>query len=412
MNLTYYKLSDYAHMAESSRTIIHLDLDAFFCAVEELLNPDLRGKPFAVGGSPQGRGVVASCSYAARQYGVRSAMPMAQAIRKCPDLIICRGQHKEYGRKSREVMAILRSRTPLVEQISIDEAFLEIPEQSLQPYDYGKELHAQILGETKLPCSLGIASNKLVAKIATDVGKASVKTSTYPNAIQLVPPGKEAAFLAPLPIEMLWGVGPKTAERLAALGIYTIGELAGWQREDLYKRLGKYGYDLHTRAQGIDNRQIVTYREPKSFSQENTFSRDVLDEKQLRDQIEKQSLRVSKSLIKHNHVGSTIRVKIRWPDFTTITRQTTLAIPTNNHEIIFETALQLFKENWDGKTPIRLIGVGVGHLQAPSRQLSLWEKTDYKKMAKIEATLHQVKKRFGDHLLTKGFPDDLPKDES
>jgi DNA polymerase-4 len=399
-------------MADKPRIIIHLDLDAFYCAVEEQLNPDLRGKPFAVGGRPEGRGVVSSCSYAARQLGIRSAMPMSQAVRLCPELIICRGQHKEYGRKSRQVMSVLRGRTSLVEQISIDEAFLDVSQQTDQSHVYAKTLQAEIFEVSGLPCSLGIASNKLVAKIATDVGKATVKTSTYPNAIQVVPPGQEAEFLAPLPIEMLWGVGPKTAEKLAALGIYKIGELASWPREDLYKRLGKSGYDLHSRAQGIDTREIVTHRDPKSFSQEVTFGKDISDASRLEEQIRKQSQRVAKSLSRHNNLGATIKVKIRWPDFTTITRQTTLLVPTDDPQIIFETAHKLFKDNWDGNTPVRLIGVGVGQLQAPSRQLSLWEKTDYQKMAKIENALYQVKKRFGDQSITKGPPKDQEKQPS
>jgi DNA polymerase-4 len=244
------------------------------------------------------------------------------------------------------------------------------------------------------------------------VGKSSVKTTTYPNAIQIVPPGKETEFLAPLPIEMLWGVGPKTAERLAALGIYKIGDLAAWPREDLYKRLGKGGYDLHTRARGIDHSEIVTHREPKSFSQEITFSKDITDPTRLREQLLAQSERVSKSMVKAKQMGVTIKVKIRWPDFTTITRQTTLPAPTNDSQIIFETAYQLFKENWDGKTPVRLIGVGVGHLQAPSRQLSLWDKTDFRKLGKIESALYQVKQRFGEGSITKGPPEDQEKKPS
>jgi DNA polymerase-4 len=389
-------------MADYPRTIIHLDLDAFYCAVEEQRNPDLRGKPFAVGGRPEGRGVVTSCSYAARQLGIRSAMPMSQAVRLCPELIICRGQHKEYGRKSRQVMSVLHKSTSLVEQISIDEAFLDVSQQTDQPHTFAKDLQAEIFEASGLPCSLGIASNKLVAKIATDVGKASVKTTTYPNAIQVVPPGQEAEFLAPLPIEMLWGVGPKTAEKLASLGIYTIGGLANWPREDLFKRLGKSGYDLNSRAMGIDTREIVTHRDPKSFSQEVTFGKDIRDAARLEEQIRKQSERVAKSLAKRNNLGATIKVKIRWPDFTTITRQTTLLVPTNDPQIIFETAHKLFKDNWDGKTPVRLIGVGIGQLQAPNRQLSLWDKTDYQKMAKIESALYEVKQRFGDQSITKG----------
>jgi DNA polymerase-4 len=397
-------------MSSKPRIIIHLDLDAFYCAVEEQLQPSLRGKAFAVGGRPDGRGVVTSCSYAARQLGIHSAMPMGQAVRMVPNLIICPGQHKIYGQKSRQVMSILRSRTTLIEQISIDEAFLDVSDLTNNPYQYAKTLQQEILDQCKLPCSLGIASNKLVAKIATDVGKASVKTTTYPNAIQVVPHGKEAEFLAPLPIEMLSGVGPKTAERLAELNIFKIGDLAAWPQADLANRLGKSGYDLHRRARGIDQREIVTHREPKSLSQEVTFSKDISDRSRLHEQIRKQSERVGKGLKKANQVGSTIKLKLRWPNFTTISRQTTLAIPTNDPEVIRQTAIKLFTENWDGKTPVRLIGVGVAQLQATNRQLSLWDKTDFKKLAKIESALFKVKQRFGEESITKGIPDNNEKD--
>ncbi|MEN8242052.1 MAG: DNA polymerase IV [Chloroflexota bacterium] len=397
-------------MTETTRIIIHLDLDAFYCAVEEQLDPRLRGKVFAVGGRPDGRGVVTSCSYAARQLGIRSAMPMSRAVGIAPDLIIRRGQHEIYGQKSRQVMSVLRGRTSLVEQISIDEAFLDVTELTDTPLEYGKSLQQEILQTSQLPCSLGIASNKLVAKIATDVGKASVKTTTYPNAIQLVSPGHEAEFLAPLPIEMLWGVGPKTAERLAGFNIFTIGELAAMPQAEIAAQFGKSGYDLHRRAQGIDQREIVTHREPKSHSQEVTFGKDITDRTRLHQQIQKQSEKVGKSLEKANQVGSTIKLKLRWSDFTTISRQTTLPLATNDPELINETALKLFNDNWDGKAPVRLIGVGVAQLQAPNRQLSLWDKTDYKKLAKIESALFEVKQRFGEEIISKGISEEAEKD--
>ncbi|MEJ2487881.1 MAG: DNA polymerase IV, partial [Anaerolineales bacterium] len=181
----------------SKRTIIHLDLDAFYCAVEELREPSLRGKPFAVGGRPETRGVVASCSYAARGKGIRSAMPMARAVQLCPELIIIPGRHREYGEKSRQVMEILRQTTDLVEQISIDEAFLDVTANTTDKLVLARSIQQRISTECSLPSSLGIASNKLVAKIATDIGKASVKTNNYPNAIKQVPPGEETEFLAP-----------------------------------------------------------------------------------------------------------------------------------------------------------------------------------------------------------------------
>lgn len=390
------------------RTIIHIDLDAFYCAVEEIFNPDLRGKPFAVGGRPDSRGVVSSCSYAARIKGVRSALPMSRAVILCPDIIILPGRRKEYSKRSKQVMAILRNFSSTIEQISIDEAFIDVTETKQDITDLAKSIQALIYESCGLPCSLGIASNKLVAKIATDVGKGSVKTNTYPNAIMIIPPGEETEFLAPLPLETLWGVGPKTAENLRKLGIKNIGELAKWPIKDLVHRFGKIGYDLHSRANGIDNRPIETYREPKSYSQEVTFSKDIRDEKRLKEQIKKQSEQIANNLSKKNLWCSTVKIKIRWPDFSTISRQITLPNPNNNPQIIYENAYTLFKRNWDHKTPIRLIGVGVSGLTPPSKQLSLWDKVDYAKLAQLESIIHQLKSKYGENSIQIGVKDSNP----
>ena len=384
------------------RTIIHIDLDAFFCAVEEIFSPDLRGKPFAVGGRPETRGVVSSCSYAARKRGVHSAMPMSRAVALCPDLIILPARHKEYAKKSRQVMSILKEISQKIEQISIDEAFMDVSDSAQKIASLTKSIQTTIQEQCGLPCSFGVATNKLVAKIATDVGKGSVITSTYPNAIMIIPPGDERNFLAPLPLESLWGVGPKTADNLRQLGIKNIGELAGWPVQELVKRFGKIGYDLHERANGIDNRPIETFREPKSYSQEITFSRDTISENMLNEQIKKQSERISKSLVEANLICNTIKLKIRWPNFSTISRQITLLQPTNDAKIILETAKKLFLSNWDRKTPIRLIGVGVSGLNPPSKQLSLWDKVDYTKLAQLEAIIYQVKSKYGEKSIQKG----------
>ena len=226
------------------RKILHLDLDAFFCAVEEQQNPDLVGKAFAVGGRPESRGVVASCSYAARQFGIHSAMPMARAVQLCSDLIIVPNRHGLYRQISHEVMSRLNALTPLVEQISIDEAFLDVSDLPEPAAAIAARLQDTIHQELGLPCSLGVASNKLVAKIANDVGKSQAWSNQPPNAITVVAPGEEAAFLAPLPVRALWGVGPKTADQLAALGLLTIGDIARWSEEDLIRRFGKHGQDL------------------------------------------------------------------------------------------------------------------------------------------------------------------------
>ena len=256
---------------ESPRVILHLDLDAFFCAVEEIKDPELRGKAFAVGGSPSGRGVVTSCSYPARKMGVRSAMPTAKALQLCPNLILVSRNHGDYGRYSKLVMDRLAHYTDQVEQISIDEAFLDITELGSSPRDTGIELQKKILDELSLPNSVGIASNKLMAKIANDVGKKTHRGEGPPYAITIVPLGEERSFLAPLPVDMLSGVGPKTRERLERFNIRTIGDLAAYPEIELTEIFGKHGYDLSRRAKGIDKREIVTQRGIKSVSNERTF---------------------------------------------------------------------------------------------------------------------------------------------
>ena len=258
-----------------------MDLDAFFCAVEESQNPALRGKPFAVGGKPNERGVVASCSYAARRLGIRSAMPMSKAIRLCGTLIIVPARHRLYSEASKKVMDKLHDLTPLVEQISIDEAFLDISDLPNDPARLALDLQAGIRDELHLPSSIGIASNKLVAKIATEVGKKGAKGDAPPFALTIVPAGDEAAFLSPLPADMLWGVGPKTSARLTELGIHTIGHIARWPENELIHLFGENGRDLWQHAHGIDDRPIVTEHETKSISQETTFTRDVRDDKTL-----------------------------------------------------------------------------------------------------------------------------------
>ena len=243
-----------------ARTILHLDLDAFYCAVEENQNPELRSKPFAVGGKPNERGVVASCSYAARVFGVRSAMPMSRALRLCPGLIIVPGRHRLYSEASRQVMDRLGRLTPLIEQISIDEAFLDISDLPDPAERIAHGLQAGIRDELELPSSIGIAPNKLVAKIATEVGKKAAKGDSPPFALTIVPSGKEAEFLSPLPADMLWGVGPKTSARLSELGIHTIGDIARWPEEELIRLFGENGREMAKHARGQDERPVVRDR--------------------------------------------------------------------------------------------------------------------------------------------------------
>ena len=384
------------------RTILHLDLDAFFCSVEETQNPDLRGKPFAVGGKPNERGVVASCSYAARAIGVHSAMPMSRALQLCRNLIIVPGRHKLYGECSEKVMSKLRNLTGLVEQISIDEAFLDISDMRETPAHIALDLQADIKNNLHLPSSIGIASNKLVAKIATEVGKKSNKKRTEPPfALTIVPYADEATFLAPLPADMLWGVGPKTSARLTELGIHTIGDIAKWPEKEIVNLFGENGRDLWRHAHGIDNRPIVTEYETKSISQENTFNVDIRDDKTLEKTIREQSKEIGRQLRKNDLAGKTVKLKIRWPDFTTLTRQITLPTSTDNDDEIFHAAIKLMKTVRKQNQAVRLVGVGVSGIGAPVRQLSLWD-AGSEKSRKLQEVVDQLQEKYGRDIIHKG----------
>ena len=384
-----------------ARTILHLDLDAFYCAVEENQNPELRGVAFAVGGKPNERGVVSSCSYAARKYGVRSAMPMSRALRLCPKLVIVPGRHRLYSEASRQVMARLKALTPLVEQISIDEAFLDLSGLPNPPERIARGLQAGIRDELGLPSSIGIAPNKLVAKIATEVGKKAAKGDQPPFALTIVPTRKEADFLAPLPAEMLWGVGPKTSARLNDLGIHTIGDIASWPESELIRLFGENGRDMAKHAKGRDDRPVVTEREIKSISQEVTFSRDVRDDKSLEKTLSDLSAQVGRRLRKNKLAGTTVKLKIRWPDFTTLTRQVTLSSTTDQDGEIAKTALGLLRKIRKSGQAVRLIGVGVSGLGEPMRQLELWEFNSDKER-KLQEVVDELKEKYGEDAIKRG----------
>ena len=359
-------------MSAKTRKILHLDLDAFFCAVEEQLNPELRGKAIAVGGKPDERGVVSSASYPARKFGVRSAMPMAQAIRLCPHLIVVGQTRGAYGARSRAVMDILRDTAPFVEPLSIDEAFLDVTILPGAIESIARALQLRINQELDLPCSLGGATNKLVAKTANTVGKARQPKDKPPNTITIVPAGAEAAFMAPLPLRRLWGVGPKTAETLRNLGLTAIGDVAQWSEEALILRLGRLGGDIWRRAQGIDHRPVLTEHETKSISKEVTFAKDVADEAELKLTLRRLSDGVGRQARKAELAGSTVKIKLRWTDFSTLSRQTTLDHPTDLDGEIFENARELFDRSWKKGRPVRLLGVGLSGFASAKRQLDLW----------------------------------------
>ena len=388
-----------------TRTILHVDLDAFFCAVEEQREPSLRAKPFAVGGTAEGRGVVSSCSYAARRYGVRSAMPLVRALALCPNLLCLPTRFAAYRAASQAVMQRLRALTQMVEQVSIDEAFLDVSDLPEPGEHLARRLQAQIRDELGLPCSIGVATNKLVAKVATDVGKASARSDGPPNAILAVPPGTEAAFLAPLPTDALWGVGAKTADRLAALGLHTVGDIAGWPPASLESRLGKYGRALSRHAVGIDDRPIITEHSAKSVSRETTFPQDVTDVETLRRTVHVQAADVGRRLRRAGMVGTTVKLKLRWSDFTTLTRQATLPQPSAHDSEIAAAATRLLNQLWQTSVPVRLVGVGVTGLGSPPRQLSLWEverPIGTERDLRLQSTVSDLRDRYGYQLLRWG----------
>lgn len=384
-----------------ARWIIHLDLDAFFASVEELLRPELAGLPIIVGGPPEARGVVASASYAARRYGVRSAMPTAQALRLCPQAVLVPPRHGVYGEFSDRVMAILYEYTPLVEQISIDEAFMDVTGCELrwgEPLELAAGIQRRIKEEIGLSASLGIAGSKLVAKIASDYAK--------PHGLVLVPHGEEAAFLAPLDIERLWGVGKVTARKLRAAGVHTIGDLARLSREQVESWLGKYGVELWLSAHGIDSRPVVPDAgEPRSVSHEETFAQDISDPALLDAELLRLSEKVGARLRRYGLQGRTVFIKLRYGDFTTITRQETLQEPTDTDMEIYRHARRLWEKAWERGRPVRLIGVGMHQLHTASWQLSLLPADSEELMRQRQRALNQavdaIRQRFGDKALRR-----------
>ena len=390
------------------RKILHLDLDAFFCSVEELLDPSLEGKPFAVGGNPQGRGVVSSCSYAARKFGVHSAMPMARALSLCPELIVIHHRHGLYGEYSNKVMDILRSYTPLFQQVSIDEAFLDVSDLPKPAGVIAQEIQERVDHELHLPCSLGVATNKLVAKVANDFGKSQVKSGQAPRQITIVPPGEEAAFLAPLDIQSLWGIGPKTSQKLHGQGIHTIGQLAALSVAELEAYFGNNALEMHARALGIDPSPVRSEREVKSVSNEVTFTKDTTDSEVLRQTLRALADKVGYRLRQAGFAGSVVQIKLRYSNFETLTRQTALPQPTNLDDEIYAAAEKLFEANIIPTRAVRLIGIGVSRLNPPYRQLSLWDNNQDEK-EKLASAIDQLKEKYGQDVIKRASMMKNPK---
>jgi DNA polymerase-4 len=347
--------------------VAHLDLDAFFAAVEELENPELKRVPLIVGGDPNGRGVVATANYVARGFGIRSAMAAAEALRRCPQAVFIRPRHALYRDYSREVWSTIREIVPTVEQAGIDEGYLDLGEVA-GAFDDARALaeavRAVVRARTQLSCSLGVATSKVVAKVASDRRK--------PGGLTVVRPGREAAFLAPFPIRILPGIGPRAEERLVALGIETIGDIAALGDDELRQVLGgKVGRELRDRARGIDERRLEVSTERISISQEETFERDIANPERLHDELRAMADKLAEYLRGRGQVARTVTTKVRYPDFSIRTRSTSLPVGTDDAERIGQLACQLLDRALrDRSGPLRLVGVGVSGLEE-HQQLSL-----------------------------------------
>jgi DNA polymerase-4 len=378
----------------TERTILHVDLDAFFASVEQRDRPELRGKPVIVGGDPGGRGVVSAASYEARRFGVHSAMSLREAVRRCPDGVFLPVDGRRYQQASRDVMAILRRFTPQVEPISIDEAFLDVT-GSRQLFGEGRAIalaiKAAIREDVDLPASVGVATTKLVAKIASDLQK--------PDGLVVVEPGEEAAFLAPLPIARLWGVGEKTAVALADYGIRTIGDLAALAPDVLVRRFGKHGASLASRARGMDDDPVHQGDPAKSVGHEHTFDVDTSDRETIERTLLAMSDGVAGRLRSAGVRASTIAVKIRDSSFRTITRQRTLPEPTDMTDPIFRAAVELARPEVRG-IRVRLLGVTASNL-GDREQLGLFPTEEPRRRAAIEAA-DTIRRRYGEQAVTRG----------
>jgi DNA polymerase-4 len=346
-------------MSSAPRRIIHLDMDAFYASVEQRDDPTLRGKPVAVGGSPDSRGVVAASSYEARQFGVRSAMPMARAVRLCPELLIVRPDFARYRAASQRVMAILRDCTPLVEPLSLDEAYLDVTENNWgEPLatTVARKLKKNIYEQTHLTASAGVAPNKFLAKIASGWQK--------PDGLTVIPPGRVEQFLQQLPVEALWGVGPVTAKKLRALGIQRLVDVREFDESSLQKAVGSLAAWLKRLSHGDDPREVKPDRPWKSISAETTYPEDLEKLEEMRAEVDRLARRVAASLEKKNLYARAVTLKLRYSDFTTVTRSHTAGAPTRAPAEFAMRAVALLERTDCARRPVRLLGVGAHGLLA------------------------------------------------
>jgi DNA polymerase IV len=383
-----------------TRTIFHFDLDAFFCCVEELRNPALAGKAFVVAGAADSRGVVSSASYPARKYGVRNAMPTAQAARLCRGLIVVPHSHGVYGEYSARVMRVLRDYCEAMQQLSVDEAFLDMTGFPGDPGQLAAEIKARVQRDVGLPSSIGVAGSKLVAKMASGAAK--------PNGIKVVAIGSEAAFLAPMAVGELWGVGKASAPKLAAIGIKSIGDLQRATPGQLKKLYPNGAQELIDRAHGRDESSVSSWREAKSISEEHTFSRDVRDAAVLRKMLLSLSDQVAARLRQNSLFARTVHLKLRWQDFTTVTRQLSLAQPTQLGDEIFAAGERLWRATWQQGEFVRLIGIGVSGLNEEA-QASLFDEAEREDKLKLARTLDQLKAQYGKDIVKRASLTRRPK---
>jgi len=373
----------------SIRAIAHVDMDAFYAAIEQRDRPELRGRPVIVGADPKGRGVVSTASYEAREYGVRSAMPIGRAARLCPDAAFVPVDMGKYRQVSLQIMAILADFSPLVEPVSVDEAFLDLTgtERLLgSPLEAVRRIKDRIRAETGLTASAGLASNKFLAKVASDLEK--------PDGLVVVPPGGEATFLAPLPVERIWGVGHVTAKALGDLGIATVGQLQGVPRSVLVRRFGKHGEDLHDLAFGRDDRPVEPFGVPKSVGAEETFDADVRDAERLKTTLRAHAERVAAELREGGFAAARVTLKLRLAPFETHTRSVT-GEPTQDGLELYRRAVALLER--EGVTrPVRLIGLSASNLgPAGVGQLDLLDPTALRR-ERLAQVVDRLTERFGE----------------
>ncbi len=372
-------------MTSTSSIIAHFDLDSFFVSVEFIRDPSLKGKAVIVGGQNE-RGIVTTCSYEARKFGVHSAMPMKTAMRLCPQAIVVSGTYSEYSRYSKWVTQIIASKAPLFEKASIDEFYIDLHgmDKFFDPLKWTIELRELIINETGLPISFGIAKNKMVAKMATNEAK--------PNGYLQVPLGKEKDFLAPLEVNKIPGVGDQTSQILVFHGFKLIKDIHNTTPANLEKILGKWGYELWNKAQGNHSSIITEYREAKSISKENTFQENITDINFLMSEIVRMSEKISFELRKEEKVAGCVTIKLRYLDFETTSRQVSIPYTSADDEII-HVAKDLFHKLYKKGKPVRLIGVRLSDLSNDAVQTNLFHNTERKNV--LYKAIDDVKNRFG-----------------